>query len=36
MKTKPFLLATAGSTVDGRVIDEKMLKEMADSYEPKT
>lgn len=36
MKTKPFLLATAGSTVDGRVIDEKMLKEMASSYDPKT
>ena len=36
MKTKPFLLATAGSTVDGRTIDEKMLKEMASSYDPKT
>jgi hypothetical protein len=36
MKTKPFLLATAGSTVDGRVIDDKMLKEMASSYNPKT
>jgi len=36
MKTKPFLLATAGSTVDGRVIDEKMLDEMASSYDPKT
>lgn len=36
MKTKPFLLATAGSTVDGRNIDEKMLKEMASSYDPKT
>lgn len=36
MKTKPFLLATAGSTVDGRVIDEKMLQEMASSYDPKT
>ena len=36
MKTKPFLLATAGSTVDGRVIDEKMLDEMAKSYDPKT
>ncbi|WP_337846851.1 GPO family capsid scaffolding protein [Sphingomonas sp.] len=36
MKTKPFLLATAGSTVDGRVIDEKMLEEMAKSYDPKT
>lgn len=36
MKTKPLLLATAGSTVDGRTIDEKMLKEMASSYDPKT
>lgn len=36
MKTKPFLLATAGSTVDGRTIDDKMLKEMAGSYDPKT
>ena len=36
MNTKPFLLATAGSTVDGRVIDEKMLEEMANSYDPKT
>lgn len=36
MKTKSFLLATAGSTVDGRNIDEKMLQEMADSYDPKT
>lgn len=35
-KTKPFLLATAGSTVDGRVIDEKALNEMASSYDPKT
>lgn len=36
MKTKPFLLATAGSTVDGRTIDAALLKEMADSYDPKT
>lgn len=36
MKTKPFLLATAGSTVDGRVIDEATLREMASSYDPKT
>lgn len=35
-KTKPFLLATAGATVDGRVIDEKMIEEMASSYDPKT
>jgi len=36
MKTKPFLLATAGSTVDGRTIDDKMLEEMVSSYDPKT
>ena len=36
MKTKPFLLATAGSTVDGRAIDDNLLKEMASSYDPKT
>lgn len=36
MKTKPFLLATAGATVDGRTIDDKMLQEMARSYDPKT
>jgi len=36
MKTKSFLLATAGATVDGRNIDDKMLKEMAESYDPKT
>ncbi|MEJ6008689.1 GPO family capsid scaffolding protein [Novosphingobium aquae] len=36
MKTKPFLLATAGTTVDGRSIDDKMLQEMASSYNPKT
>lgn len=35
-RTKPFLLATAGSTVDGRTIDENMIKEMAKSYDPKT
>lgn len=35
-RTKPFLLATAGSTVDGRTIDDKMLDEMAKSYDPKT
>lgn len=34
--TKPFLLATAGSTVDGREIDDAMLEEMASSYNPKT
>ena len=36
MKTKPFLLATAGSTVDGRNIDDNMITEMASSYNPKT
>ena len=36
MKTKPFLLATAGSTVDGRVIDETDIEQMASSYDPKT
>ena len=36
MKTKKFLLATAGSTVDGRTIDENMLREMAEDYDPKT
>ncbi|NLR72884.1 GPO family capsid scaffolding protein [Novosphingobium sp. ERN07] len=36
MKTKPLLLATAGSTVDGRTIDDKMLEEMVSSYNPKT
>jgi Phage capsid scaffolding protein (GPO) serine peptidase len=36
MKTKPFLLATAGSTVDGRTIDDKLIDEMASSYDPKT
>lgn len=35
-RTKPFLLATAGSTVDGRTIDDKMIAEMASSYDPKT
>lgn len=36
MKTKEFLLATSGATVDGRTIDPKMLEEMASSYDPKT
>lgn len=36
MKTKPFLLATAGSTVDGRTIDANMLEEMAATYNPQT
>jgi len=36
MKTKPFLLATAGSTVDGRMITEAEISEMASSYNPET
>ena len=36
MKTKSILLATSGATVDNRTIDEKMLREMAESYNPKT
>ncbi|WJS97258.1 GPO family capsid scaffolding protein [Novosphingobium humi] len=36
MKTKPFLLATAGSTVDGREISENDIDQMASSYDPKT
>ena len=36
MKTKKFLLATAGATVDGRTIDANMLAEMAQGYDPKT
>lgn len=36
MKTKPFLLATAGSTVDGREISETDIEQMASSYDPKT
>lgn len=35
-RTKPFLLATAGTTVDGRVIDDKLIDEMVSSYDPKT
>lgn len=36
MKTKAFLLATSGPTVDGRNIEPKLLTEMAESYNPKT
>ena len=36
MKTKSFLLATSGPTVDGRNIEPKWLEEMAKSYDPKT
>lgn len=35
-RTKPFRIATAGSTIDGRVIDDKLLDEMASSYDPET
>ena len=34
MKTKRFLLATSGATVDGRTIDADHLRQMADSYDP--
>lgn len=36
MKTKRFLLATSGATVDGRNIDADMLRQMAEDYDPKT
>jgi hypothetical protein len=36
MKTKAFLLATAGSTVDGRTITDADIDQMASSYDPKT
>ncbi len=35
MKTKRFLLATSGATVDGRVIEAEHLRQMASSYDPK-
>jgi len=35
MKTKRFLLATSGATVDGRVIEAEHLRQMAKSYDPK-
>jgi hypothetical protein len=35
MKTKRFLLATSGATVDGRTIQAEHLREMAKSYDPK-
>lgn len=35
MKTKRFLLATSGATVDGRTIDAEHLRQMASSYDPK-
>lgn len=34
MKTKRFLLATSGATVDGRTIQAEDLNEMAKSYDP--
>jgi hypothetical protein len=36
MKTKPFLLATAGSTVDGRTILDADIDQIVTSYDPKT
>lgn len=35
MKTKRFLLATSGATVDGRTIDAEHLRQIAKSYDPK-
>lgn len=35
MKTKRFLLATSGATVDGRTIEAEHLRQMAKSYDPK-
>lgn len=36
IRTKPFLLATAGSTVDNRKIEDKDIKDMASSFNVKT
>ena len=36
MKTKKFLLATSGKTVDGREINPDWLRQMAKNYDPKT
>ncbi|NBC35558.1 hypothetical protein GTZ99_03195 [Novosphingobium sp. FSY-8] len=36
MKTKPILLATAGSTVDGREITDMELEQIVSSFDPKT
>lgn len=36
LRTKPFRIATAGATIDGRVIDDKLIDEMASSYDPAT
>ena len=36
MKTKEFLIATSGATVDGREIDAAFLEQMASSYDPAT
>lgn len=35
-KTKPFIVATAGATVDGRTITDQELADMATSYNPAT
>ena len=35
-KFKKFRVAVSGSTVDGRTIDDKMLREMAEDYKPAT
>lgn len=35
MKTKRFLLATSGATVDGRTVEAEHLRQMAQSYDPK-
>ena len=35
-KTKFFRVATSGATTDGRVIDEQTLRDMAETYDPKT
>lgn len=35
-KTKFFRIATSGATTDGRQIDEQWLRDMAETYDPKT
>jgi hypothetical protein len=35
-KTKFFRVATSGATTDGRTIDEKVLRDLAETYDPKT
>lgn len=34
--SKPFVIATEGATTDGRVITADWIKQMAETYEPKT